>query len=66
MRIDEGIYGTGHFALGNNLGFEGKNDAPLHLDMVYWKPTIYLDNQLFMKDGCLVELDHLMPKYTRN
>lgn len=66
IAIDEGIYGTGHFALGNNLGFEGKNDAPLHLDMVYWKPTIYLDNQLFMKDGCLVELDHLMPKYTRN
>ena len=65
IAIDEGIYGTGHFALGNNLGFEGKNDAPLHLDMVYWKPTIYLDEHLFMKNGCLVELDHLIPKHTK-
>ena len=62
IAIDEGIYGTGHFALGNNLGFAGKNDAPQHFDMVYWKPTIYLDEKLFMKDGRLVELDHLIPK----
>ncbi len=51
---DEGIYGTGHFALGNNTGFGGKNKAPLHIDMVYRKPTIYLDGDLFMKDGLLI------------
>ena len=54
IAVDEGIYGTGHYALGNNLGFEGKNMAPNHLDMVYWKPTIYLDGKLFMKDGELL------------
>ena len=62
IAIDEGIYGTGHFALGNNLGFNGRNDAPLHLDMVYWKPTIHLDGKLFMEDGKLVEFDHLIPR----
>lgn len=54
---DEGIYGTGHFALGKNISFGGKNKSPLHIDMVYWKPTIYLDGDLFMKDGLLVNRD---------
>lgn len=51
--IDEGIYGTGHFALGSNTGFGGGNACPQHLDLVYWKPTIWFDQQLFMKDGAL-------------
>lgn len=33
--IDEGIYGTGHFALGSNTGFGGNNVCPQHLDLVY-------------------------------
>lgn len=52
---DEGVYGTGHFALGNNIHFGGKNRAPMHIDMVYWKPTIELDGEIIMKDGELVE-----------
>lgn len=51
--IDEGIYGTGHFALGSNTGFGGRNACTQHLDLVYWKPTIWLDQTLFMKDGAL-------------
>ncbi len=50
---DEGLYGTGHFALGNNLGFGGKNDAPEHMDLVYWHPTIELDGEILMKNGIL-------------
>lgn len=53
--IDEGIYGTGHFALGSNTGFGGTNACPQHLDLVYEKPTIHLDGALFMKDGVLLE-----------
>ena len=60
IAIDEGIYGTGHFALGNNLGMNGKNDAPQHMDMVYWKPTIRLDGKLLMEEGRLVEWDDLI------
>lgn len=51
---DEGVYGTGHFAVGNNVYFGGKNEAPIHLDMVYWKPTVEIDGELIMKDGELV------------
>lgn len=54
---DEGVYGTGHFALGNNIGFGGLNAAPIHLDMVYRKPTILFDGQIFMEDGRLCHLD---------
>ena len=54
--IDEGIYGTGHFALGSNTGFGGNNVCPQHLDLVYEKPASYLDEALFMKDGVLTEL----------
>lgn len=50
---DEGLYGTGHFALGNNLGFGGTNDAPAHIDLVYWHPTIELDGEILMRDGVL-------------
>ncbi len=53
--IDEGIYGTGHFALGSNTGFGGTNACPQHLDLVYESPTIHLDGTLFMKDGVLQE-----------
>ena len=32
------------------------NDAPIHLDMVYWKPNVELDNRPFMENGKLVML----------
>ncbi len=40
---DEGVAGTGHIALGSNIHFGGRNDAPLHLDFVYRDPTLWLD-----------------------
>lgn len=48
---DEGKYGTGHVALGNNVGFGGKNNVPLHVDMVYWKPTVWLDGKEIFRNG---------------
>ena len=54
---DEGVYGTGHFALGNNIGFGGRNAAPIHFDMVYRQPTILFDDRIFMEDGRLCNLD---------
>lgn len=38
------------------LVLAGNNVCPQHLDLVYEKPTIYLDESLFMKDGVLTEL----------
>jgi len=48
---DEGKYGTGHVALGNNEGFGGVSSAPIHIDMVYWKPSIWIDGEQVFKDG---------------
>jgi len=48
---DEGKYGTGHIALGSNVGFGGNNDVPLHVDMVYWKPSVWLDGKKVFQDG---------------
>lgn len=40
---DEATDGTGHVALGSNTSFGGTNRAPLHLDLVYWHPTLHID-----------------------
>ncbi len=48
---DEGVYGTGHFAVGNNIYFGGENEAPIHLDMVYWHPTVEIDGKTVMQKG---------------
>ncbi|MCL6449839.1 MAG: aminopeptidase [Acetobacteraceae bacterium] len=51
---DEGAYGTGHFALGDNSAFGGRNRAPIHVDLVFCRPTVTVDGRLLMMDGCLV------------
>ncbi|MGB9720254.1 MAG: aminopeptidase [bacterium] len=48
---DEKVLGTIHIAFGNNLGFDGKNDAKSHLDGVTRKPWVWLDNKLVIKQG---------------
>jgi len=52
---DEGAYGTGHFALGSNTNMGGLNWAPTHIDMIYMRPSVRLDDQLLMRDGELVD-----------
>lgn len=53
---DEGVYGTAHVALGNNLNFTGgENWAPIHFDYVFRQPTILLDGQPAMTDGVLAD-----------
>lgn len=51
---DEGTYGTGHVALGNNEFFGGANHAACHIDLVYWRPSVKLDGVPLMEDGQLV------------
>jgi leucyl aminopeptidase (aminopeptidase T) len=51
---DEKVAGTVHLAIGNNMGFGGKVDVPVHLDGVLKNPTLYLDAQVVVKDGKLV------------
>ncbi len=43
---DEGTLGTCHVALGKNTTLGGDTEAKLHLDLVMWRPTLYLDEQV--------------------
>lgn len=48
---DEKAYHTVHIAFGTNNGFGGSNKADCHMDGIIKDPTLYLDEQLVMKDG---------------
>ncbi len=48
---DEKAYHTVHIAFGTNIGFQGANKADCHMDGVILNPTLYLDDQLILKDG---------------
>jgi leucyl aminopeptidase (aminopeptidase T) len=50
---DEKAKGTCHIALGNNIGFGGKTDVPIHVDGIILKPTIFVDGKKIIKDGKL-------------
>lgn len=51
---DEKVMGTIHIALGNNVSMGGSVNVPIHLDGVVKKPTVWLDDELLMKDGKLL------------
>jgi leucyl aminopeptidase (aminopeptidase T) len=51
---DEKVFGTCHIAIGNNTGFGGNVNVPLHLDGIITKPTIWVDNKKIMEEGNLL------------
>jgi aminopeptidase len=51
---DEKVMGTVHIALGNNISMGGHVNVPIHLDGVIKKPTVYLDDEIIMKNGKLL------------
>lgn len=48
---DESAFGTAHIALGKNTVHGGQNPAPIHVDMVFWHPTIQVDGQTIIAPG---------------
>jgi leucyl aminopeptidase (aminopeptidase T) len=48
---DEKVYRTAHIAFGNNLTFGGSVDTPIHIDAVFYKPDIYVDGKIIIRDG---------------
>lgn len=52
---DEKVMGTVHIAVGNNVSMGGSVNVPIHLDGVIKKPTVYLDEQILMKNGKLLD-----------
>jgi len=49
--IDEKIYSTAHFALGDNVEFGGEIDARIHYDMVFYRPSIWIDGKQIIRNG---------------
>ncbi|MEM5802123.1 MAG: aminopeptidase [Candidatus Aenigmatarchaeota archaeon] len=48
---DEKVFGTVHLALGNNIGFGGKNKVDFHKDGIIKKPTVIVDGKILIEDG---------------
>lgn len=53
MLEDEGCYGTIHFGVGDDRGFLGTNSCPVHIDMVFRKPTLTIDGKVLLDEGKL-------------
>jgi len=51
---DEKVLGTVHIALGNNAGMGGTVNVPIHLDGLIRKATLYVDGELVLDKGRLV------------
>lgn len=48
---DEGKYGTAHIALGGNKSLSGACDVPVHIDLVFNRPSAWLDGVQVFSDG---------------
>ncbi len=51
---DEKVMGTAHIALGNNMSMGGTCDVGIHVDGVFYKPTIKIDDQIVLENGNLL------------
>ncbi len=51
---DEKVMGTAHIALGNNMSMGGTCNVGIHVDGVFFKPTIRVDDQVILQDGKLL------------
>lgn len=54
MLEDEGVFGTMHIGIGNNLAYGGDNNTPVHIDLIMYKPTCKVDDHYVYVDGELV------------
>ncbi len=50
MLDDEGVLGTIHIGIGTSLTLGGEIVAPMHYDLIMWKPTIEVDRVVILKD----------------
>jgi leucyl aminopeptidase (aminopeptidase T) len=51
MREAKKAWGTCHMAVGDSGSIGGKVVAPLHVDMIFDRPTVWADDQIVVKDG---------------
>lgn len=51
---DEKVQGTAHIALGNSSAIGGEIYAPIHIDGVFFEPTIYVDDVMILENGAIL------------
>ena len=51
---DEAVMGSAHIALGENRPLGGRNNAPIHVDLVLRRPEVELDGELVLKANRLL------------
>ena len=51
---DEKVAGTCHIAFGNNKSYGGKVYSKVHLDAILFKPEIWFDDKIIMRNGKLL------------
>ena len=54
MLEDEGMRGTMHIGIGNNLSYGGSNDTPVHIDLIMKSPTCMIDGVCVCRDGQII------------
>lgn len=54
MLEDEGVFGTLHIGIGNNLSYGGDNATPIHIDLIMKKPTYIVDGKIIYQDGVII------------
>ena len=54
LREAKKTYGTAHVALGDNMSLGGHVDSPMHMDMIFERPTVRFDDRLVVEDGKLI------------
>ncbi|MCI2062805.1 MAG: aminopeptidase [Eubacteriaceae bacterium] len=54
MLEDEGVFGTMHIGIGNNLSYGGSNNTSVHIDLIMKSPTCKVDDHYVLKEGKLV------------
>ena len=47
------LLGQAHVAVGDNQTLGGTVDVPIHLDMIFLEPTVYLDGEIVLERGSL-------------
>ena len=55
ISLDEKIGGSLHIAIGMNEHFGGRNRSNLHLDLVILRPSLWLDGQMVIQNGTLLD-----------
>lgn len=55
MLNDEGVLGTIHIGIGTSSNLGGSTKASTHYDVIIPEPTVFLDGDILIKDGKLVD-----------